>query len=141
MGVTITIAANDKFCRDNGLTTVEKEECFCDGKGCEFCEMKGFYEMESRPFEMNVTCANFATLWNSLGLQFDGENDWCGEIAPHAVLSVLRTMDPALLLKETRVEGNMTSFGTGEERAARYLNGLREIANEAERREENIVWY
>jgi hypothetical protein len=146
MSVTITISNNEEYCRQNNLISqrcYDCQRCEFDGhnENCSECGGKGKVCFDELPFEMNTSNSNFSTLWHSLGLDFD----YSGAIDARIVLRALTSSDPALLLRETTEETGdkgcrLFSFGIHEEQADRYRTTLQQIATEAMKREEQIVW-
>lgn len=143
MSITITINNNEKYVRENKPEEIEKRkiECYCVWHGqvdptCPKCKGKGWDFYAFYPYEMNLANANFATLWNSLGLE---SKPW-GELNPQVALKALARTPTALLVRENRFEDRVYHCGIHEDQANRYFASLKKIADEAEKREEKIIW-
>ena len=141
MSVTIRISDNAKFCRENGLVEQEIYDCqFCqDGNvdpNCPDCLGKGKVVFDHFPFEATLANGNFSSVWQALGLPFD----WCGSIDGRIVQRAIANVNVDAIVRPTKVEGIVTSCGVDAQQARAYLDRLAEIANEAARREENVVW-
>lgn len=150
MTVTITILRNGCYCEEHGLVQVDRYPCFActnldpacpPDADCPVCEGTGQEAFRSYPFELNVANRNFATLWSALGL----DADYCGRMDSRQLQAALRAADAALILRDTVVEtsparATFIDQGISPDQARRYLEALAEIASEAERREEPIVW-
>lgn len=150
MTITITVANNMEYCREHGLIRTTEEECVCNQQTraeCHFCQGSGLWQEKIFPHELNLANANFATLWNALGLQ----SEPCGEIDARIVTAAIKTLDERLLLRATTYHtgldeddqpagARMYSFGIDQNQASRYLRTLAAIAGEAEQREELIIW-
>ena len=141
MSITVTINGNYDYCDAHQLTVKQEEECLCvhheaTEASCPFCKGSGVYVDVLYPFEMNLANRNFATLWNSLGLEFD----YTGSIDARLVRDALSRLPQDLLLRSTRREGNCIDFGISEAQASSYVSRLQDICDEAERREELITW-
>lgn len=148
MSVTITIADNRQYCTANNLGRTVREECCTDHDVlCPCCHGHGFVEYVELPFELNLANGNFATLAAALGV-FDDDNgqvEYCGAVDGRRLLTALRSLDPALVLRAPAAEyddGRLRVFhgGLTREQVARYIAELSAIAAEAERREQPIVW-
>lgn len=148
MSVTITIANNDTYCKNNNLVTqdvYECQQCSFDGvsPNCQECGGNGKVSFDHFPFERNLANGNFRTLFASLALE-PGEY-LNGEIDARTMKKALRSAEVALIEREGRTEGEQGKVvihhcGIDKEQASRYLEWLLEITAEAERREEMIVW-
>jgi hypothetical protein len=151
MSVTITISGNREFCEANNLGSFTEYDCQrCEWAGkvdpeCPECKPyggNGKVRFKHLPFEMNVANGNFHMLWNALGL----EPEYCGGMDGRKIQATLRTFDSRLLVRETRdVPATESSVrvifcGVDADRAASYVSRLSEIADEAARREEQVVW-
>jgi hypothetical protein len=140
MSVTLFIE-NDK-----DRSVVESYDCdFCDGKGCKHyhCE-NGKVIFRSSKWEINMGNEFFATLMNALGLDSGNENG-CGAIDGRALLAALDRFRPELAVRETTEElgakgARFINCGVDLDSIARRTAKMREIAMEATRREEMIVW-
>lgn len=146
MSVTITIAHNRDHARQHGTARMIAEPC-CHDADCPYCGGKGQMEAhEELPFELNLANGNFATLAAAIGCFGDGDDMWCGSAYPHAVKAALRCLDTELAVrcptKEFGKRGKLRSMDCGcrPEQVERYTAELTKIADEAERREEMIVW-
>lgn len=94
-------------------------------------------------FELNLANGNFATLDAALGA-FDGE--YCGTVDPRCLLKALQSFDLHLAVRAEQrgyVDGSLryVCCALPLERVEQYTKVLTEIANEAERREEKVVWF
>lgn len=146
MSVTISIGGNRDYCIQNNLIQYDEYPCICawnDNEAdpaCPDCKGTGIERFEVLPFELNVANGNFHMLWSALGL----ECDYCGSMHPHLIATILRSFDPELLRRADRVEQDngpmVVHCGTTPEQVQRYIETLTEIVNEAERREELIIW-
>ena len=140
MSVTIFPTNNIKFCKENNLIKIHVEDCLCAddiNPKCHYCQGTGKWTEEIYPFELNLANANFSTLWNSLGLEFD----YCGEINSGELLNAVNSLDSELLLRANFVDGeNFYSFGIDKNQAARYIKKLHEICLEALKRGESVTW-
>ena len=138
MSVTISIADNVVYCRENGLIErVEDGHChFCNGAGCNTlkdpvvvptqCE-QGTWVIENYPFDLNLSNVNWAKLWSDLGFQATKDDDFCGEMDGRT----LRTAILAFIKNNDDDENEKLDY---------YLAGLLKIAHEAESREQKVVW-
>jgi len=110
-------------------------------------------EFRYSKYNMNVANANFHTIWSALGFDTPENGDYCGKMHPLKMLTALKSVSPDLMtrshigenpLKDIFIDANMPNLiywgGVDKERAKRYIERLTEIANEALRREEMIVW-
>lgn len=155
MTITVSIANNLEYCRQNNLIQIRSEPCLCADNptpGCHYCTMTsdptpGVWVEEIYPFELNMANANFSTLWNSLGLDFD----YCGQIDARIVLRALESMDSDLPLRAAvhdtgvdedgrRVGPEIIKCAIGRLQVVRYVIELSKICEEAERREELVCW-
>ena len=126
MSVTITISGNMTYCQEHNL--VEES----DG-------------IEYYPYEMNLSNGNFSTFANSLGLIEQEEDMWAGEVYPQKVLQLLKSFDPELAVRGQTEEfgkkgARIINCGLRDEQVHRYCELLTIMCEEAERREEKIVW-
>jgi hypothetical protein len=96
----------------------------------------GVAEFKHYPFEMNVSNANHSMLWNALGLEWD----YCGGIHPVVLLKALDAVNPALMERSVRVDGNHYFCGVDAAQVDSYVTRLRAIALEAAKREEEVCW-
>jgi hypothetical protein len=162
MSITITINNNETYVDENcpELRIQRDLECQCvmDGKPyhkCPNCEGTGVDPIMSQfpydyPYEMNVANSNFSTIWSALGL----EKPACGEIHPTVLLKSLESVHPALMERADRSRSRQLAgspesqdkgcawfeFGVDAERVKMYIGKLTEIATEAAKREELVVW-
>lgn len=144
MAVTITIRNNDQFCVNHKLVRYDAYDCGCDrNPRCPDCGGAGEIRFPVYPFSLNVANGNFATLWSALG--FDADVD-CGSMDGRALAAALRNLDPALLIRADRAsetpDGPRVYWaGIVGAQADRYIEILSAIADEAQRREELVIWY
>jgi len=138
MSITITIDNNRPYCLDRDLQTYTTFDCDCEGENpdCPYCKGTGRESFEQLPFELNLANANFRTLANALGL----DDDDYGETDGRVLLKALQRTPTELVLRETVESGNSYFAGIQGEQASRYFTALTEIANEAIRREEKVIW-
>lgn len=142
MSVTIMPSGNIRFCDENGLVEKILDVCHCvdfdnrENVDCRYCNNTQVYTQEVYPFELNISNSNFSTLWNSLGLDFD----YCGEVETDKVSSALNSLDENLLLRANYVEDNFYSFGIDRAQAKRYIDTLKDIVEEATKRNVKICW-
>lgn len=150
MSITVSIDNNvsyvDSTCPD--LVQYEDFPCQCadfseDGQGnpdCWECKGAGIVRFSQYPFEINMANANFRTTFAALGL----DTDDYGEMDPRVLLKALDRTPAALMLREDQEESgsgpHLYSFGIHPGQADRYQRELRTLAQEAERREEKVVW-
>lgn len=165
MTVTITIMCNseyiDKYRPELVKVVPEHCQCFDPSLGpdpdCPMCGGTGVDPIigpESKwyPFEMNIASANFITLWSALGLEVDKE-DPCGHCDGRQIIDALERVMPELMVRTNHVEVthkvtpdgsaehiNTFTFGIDLIKAQRYIKDLREIAEEAIKREEPVYW-
>lgn len=149
MSVTITIANNHEHCTQNNLVEKQPQECVCfypdtyerPQASCHYCGGTGKYLEEFLPFEMNISSDNFRTLWSSLGLDV---GDWSGSIDGRTVLRALQCGSELCERADRQGGGDgkarWIDLGITAEQAQRYYTRLKEIADEASRREEQIIW-
>ena len=131
---------------DKDKSVVESYDCdFCNGKGCKHyhCE-NGKVIFRSSKWEVNMANGNFATLMSALGLS-SGNDNGCGAIDARTLLEALNRFRPELAVRATTEEtgpggAQMVNCGIGLDYIIRRTEKLREIAMEAARREEMIVW-
>lgn len=107
-------------------------------------------EFRYSKFNLNVANANFHTLWNALGFDLLDNGDYCGKMHPLHMLKALARVNPELITRDGIGENplkdvfkeckNVYWGGIDLDRAKFYIQRLTEIANEALRREEMIVW-
>jgi len=103
-------------------------------------------EFRYSKYNMNVANANFLTIWSALGFEVIYE----GEMHPLCLLKALNRVPPELVTRDGIGENPLKDIfagcknvywgGIDLDRAKRYIERLTEIANEALRREEMIVW-
>lgn len=152
MSVTITIEGNNDYCKARGMIGSRSYDCQCvdfaeDGRPdphCFSCKGFGSVVFEERPFEMNVANGNFRTLFSTLALPFD-EECLSGHLDARTINAAIRSAAVELLERETRDEQKpggprVIHCGIDREQATHYLIALKEIADEAERRESAVVW-
>lgn len=104
-------------------------------------------EFRSSKFNLNMTTASFRIVWSALGFTLATDGDDHGTMHPLKLVNALKNLRPELLICGGNIMddvlglgGTQVHFGIHKERAERYITRLTEIANEALRREENIVW-
>lgn len=101
-------------------------------------------------YNLNVANANFYTLWSALGFETLDNGDYCGKMHPMHMLKALARVNPELITRDGIGENPLKDIfiqcknvywgGIDLERANRYIQKLTEIAKEALRREEMIIW-
>jgi hypothetical protein len=111
----------------------------------DYCQKHNLVENDEYPFVLNMSNGNFSTFANALGLVDQEDDMWTGEVYPQKVKKLLLCFDP-----ELAVRGQEDSYGRNgcrviecglqEEQINRYIALLMLICEEAERREEKIVW-
>lgn len=122
---------------DTDASVVEVYDCYqcpsCDaGEAC--LAPKTF---KSSRWTMNVANSNASMLVAALGLESD---DCGGSVNPNVLLKALDRTSVDLLTRAGREDGNTFHCGVDADRAGRYLAKLREIAEEAAKREELVGW-
>jgi hypothetical protein len=128
---------------DTDKSVVESYDCdWCDSKGCSRCE-NGKINFRSSKWEMNMANGNFSTLMSALGIDLGGE--YCGAFDARILLAALDRFIPTLAIRgasEERTDAGalIIDCGTSLEYVIRRTNQMREIATEAAKREEKIVW-
>ena len=137
--MTITIAGNREHTISTGMMQYSKYPC-CDIPACPSCQGKGETKYEVLPYELNLANVNFAHLWNTLGLTTDEDGGSCdGRV-------ILRKLAGAPLPVRQGYHkigdqgAESIDPGIDTERAERYYYVLKEIAEEATRREELVIW-
>lgn len=144
MSVTFFIDNNETYVDSNCPEHIRETvyDCQCaefnpePNPDCRECAGTGKVTFRNYPFELNLSNTNFCTLMNALGFDFD-----CfGEIDPRRMLKALNRIPSGLVCREASQEGNHLYAGICPEQADRYFRTLTEIASEAERREEKILW-
>jgi hypothetical protein len=131
---------------DKDRSVVESYDCdFCEGKGCSHyhCE-NGKVIFRSSKWEVNMANGNFVTLMSALGINPGNENG-CGAIDGRTLLDAINRFRPELAVRSTteeHTEGGalFINCGIDSDYVTRRITKLREIATEAARREEMIVW-
>jgi len=144
MSVTITIENNRQYCLANGLADERSYDCDCCD-GCDCCD-DGRITYLVFPWDLNIANGNFAPLWRALGFALDANDDWAGHTDGRVLAAALERVTAAQLARpesiSTGAKGAMFyDVGLSVERIERYLTALRQIANEAERRESPVVWH
>ena len=125
MSVSITITGNKKYCDKNGL----------------FREVSDDYgTFREYPFDMNLANGNFASFFGAMGMV-----EAFGEIYPQklsAKLSALQANDAEREYSEFDTESacHIIDCGLTKVQISRYTELLKVMCDEAERREEKIVW-
>ena len=127
MSITIYIRNGDEYIDQNHPELIEVDR---------YDHYDEIVEFKNYPFEMNVSNANHSMLWNALGLEWD----YCGSILPVQLLKALDRVNPALMERSVRVDGNHYFCGVDAAQVESYVTRLRVIAMEAAKREEEIVW-
>lgn len=140
MSVTIRIANNFEYVDQNCPELIRVTRYEADG----------YYpaeEFKSYPFELNMANCNFGSLWRILGLDCgDFEDFCCGSISPELLLAAIDIISVKSFTRDDEIfknkEGRVRAIdcGVNLEKAARYIWTLRQIAGEAKRRGESIVW-
>lgn len=125
---------------DNDESVVEAFACYqCDAcmQDPKTCTQPSVFK--SSRWAMNVAQDKAALIINALGLT-KGEPTPVGSINPNALLKAIERTPIDLLVRPTGVNNNIIHCGIDYDRAADYLTKLREIAREAARREDEVVW-
>ena len=129
MSVTITISGNETYCHKHNLVEYE--------------EFEGT-KSPLYPYQLNISNSNFSTFANAIGLVDQEDDMWTGEIYPQKLKRLIACFDPQLAVREQNDDDDNGSrfidCGLPEEKVDRYLTLLTIMAEEAERREEKIVW-
>jgi hypothetical protein len=134
MSVTISIE-ND---RDESI--VESYECqWCNGQGCDKCQ-NGKVVFRSSKWQLQMANGNFSTVMSALGLCASSDDGLCGALDARVVLAALDRLNPQLAVRAERKNKNVIHCGIDQEYVERRVALLREIATEAARREEMVVW-
>lgn len=134
MTVTISIV-NDK---DRSIVdTYDCDWCNASADGCKHCE-NGKIKFYSSRWQLNMANGNFSTLMSALGVKLS--NDLCGSADARLLLAALDRFNPELGVRAERVDRHMVHCGIDLDYVMRRTTKLREIAMEAARREERIVW-
>jgi hypothetical protein len=168
MTITITISGNMEYCDENCPEKVIPAdlECQCvigtdtPDPDCHCCAGTGIDPIMTNapgdyPHEMNVSNANFKLIWNCLGFEANGDsqnalnamvldaNSSTGEMYGHELFKAIEAVNPDLFVRSARYgpDFNSFEFGIDAERVSWYLTRLKEIASEAMRREEKVVWH
>jgi hypothetical protein len=132
--MSVTIRINN----DRDQSIEESYDCdWCEAKGCAKCE-KGKIIFRSSRWELQMANGNFSTVMNALGLEMS--DDWCGSWDARTVLAALDRFNPELAVRAERQNNNVIHCGIDQEYVIRRATLLREIAMEAARREELVVW-
>jgi len=145
MSINITIKNNHKHCLEMGMAAKTQVPCQCAGydngmrtlgdPDCPECGGDGFYAMDVFPFELNMASTNFENLWKLLGLDVTAVG-----LDPRRLLKALKITNLDTLVRGVRKYKNEYFGGVSMEQAVRYKVKLTEMAEEASRREEPIVW-
>ena len=148
MSVTFTISGNAEYCRAHGLAGTRTYTCQCvdfpeEGRTCRDCGGTGTVSFEDLPFEVNMANGNARNILAALGIT----GDLWGSMDGRQLLRAIDGCDPAWAERAHEESGGP---GTGQCRVincglsaadvAERLAILREIAAEAARREEPVVW-
>lgn len=138
MSITITINNNVKYLRENAPESITRE--YLDPNDIYDQQMLQYYPEGYReyfPFEMNLANANFGDLWRSLELEFD----YSGELSADVVIKALEeNFSVKKLVANGFTEGNYIEIGRSREQVTSYYWRLNQLAREALKRGENIVW-
>jgi len=142
MSVTISIQ------NVNEIAEYSEFECLCvfDDKAddkCPTCSGTGKDRFPNYKWEMNLANGNFYQFWNSLALPHAVE--YGGSIDARIVLDALKGYDCELNVRKERVSkgengATMIECGTDLNYAEMRFRQLRDMATEAEKREEMIQW-
>lgn len=146
MPVTFTIKGNCEFCDAHGLTRKDEVECLClQGTAdpypkCGWCKGTGVDVITSYPYELNMANGNAATFCSALGVE-----PMYSEVEPQRLLDLLACLDPDLAVRgATAGVGDRGcrwfDMGLDPAQIVRYVGRLREIAREASRRGQPVVW-
>jgi hypothetical protein len=147
MSITISIADNEAYCRENNMGTEEDYECICLDcdqqplRSCPHCRGKGTESVTVLPYELNIANGNFAALWASMKL----EVDCCGRIDSRTLGERLWKLDIHRSVQQPSVikipDGpTIHDGGLSLDQIVRYVEVLLVMSNEAERREQPVVW-
>jgi len=151
MSITFAIDNGSDYIRNNKpeMIEVERYDCQCvdfseNGKAepdCRECKGSGEVKFDIFPFEMNVANGNAQTVMNSLGLDFD----YCGEINPHRLLKAIQRTPVELACRQGSTDKGdrgctIIRMGIDIKQANSYLTRLTAIAEEACKREEQVIW-
>ena len=133
MSLTVTIKNNEEYvdqnCPDKILVTVEEADPIYFPKGHTF---KQYH------YEMNLSNGNFTKLIAMLGVEFD----YTGSLSPNLVLSMLKNKKPSCFMEEGNLtDGMWSDCGITLDQSSRYYFSLLQMANEAKRRNECLVWF
>jgi hypothetical protein len=125
---------------DSDQSITESYEC-CENKHCPFCKGSGTYSYKLSKWQLNMSQVSFETVWSSLGFVPNPS----GTIFPHALISALKSFNKELAITSSSVDniglgGRFIGCGITEQRIDRYVEKLNEIALEALKREERILW-
>jgi len=149
--ITISIANNEDHAEELGLVSSETHPCVCTyalgtpDALCACCDGTGEVTLELYPYEYNLSAGAFSTLWHSLGFAYRDS----GTIDPRTLLQRIRSTPAELLTKPAREEvvysegdpHTMRFAAVTVARAEQYLEELTDIAEEAEKREDPVVWW
>jgi hypothetical protein len=124
MGVTFAPNNNVQYCKEHKLVEYDPYDC------------------EVFPFELDITNDNAKNLANILGLDLEGEYGTVGSIHPVALLRAIGAVPTSMVEFMVREPTDPMDGGAGTQphQIQRYLQQLRTIALEAERRGEMVVW-
>ncbi|MAT51471.1 MAG: hypothetical protein CMK32_09845 [Porticoccaceae bacterium] len=147
MAIGIMPEGNIAYCAEHNLQTTQKLWCFCveDGEEpnpeCSECGGAGYTPIVKRPYEVYINEDNFRLIWNDLGVELgDG---MFGLI--HPVMLRRRLNNPELSVRQQAVNtqpGDAPTIfgGITLSQAVGYYTRLRDICDEAEKREVHVVW-
>lgn len=139
MSITITIANNEKYLRENAPESITREYLDPNDEYDAEAIRCGYYPNGYReyfPFEMNLANANFSDLWEALGLDFD----YSGQIDADIVLAALNKFSAKKLVSNGYEDGIVFFGGRSTQQVANYYWNLNKIAREAKARGEQIIW-
>ena len=124
MGVCFSPKNNMDYCRQNNLVVIDE------------------YESEVFPFELDIANANARNLASILNLDLEGEYGTVGEVHPQVILRAIKALPTSMveLMVRKAIDPFDGGAGTYPEHIRRYLDQLKKVCLEAERREEMVVW-
>jgi hypothetical protein len=135
MSITIGIT------NDTDLSIVDEYKCWCGTDeqpghpDCPECKGTGKLVFKRSKYERNLANANFSTLWNALGLEFD-----CRSMPARDLLLAVNSMNPDHATRAERRDGNSISCGLTREHIESYIDSLRVICLQAIKMGEDICW-
>ena len=145
MSVTIEIENGREWAKQHNFVERVEEPCgdMCSKlDDCVFCSGTGIYVEEIYPFEMNLSNANFFRFMRGLGFK---EPEYAGELDGRVLIKRLQGLMPEKVVrksvKETGVNGATLITGAlSEDLVALFVQRLSSICEEAQRREELVIW-